>query len=56
MELKTPKKWTFWLSVILVLIGLAIYAFDINILSLQPLGLILSGYGVLLLGALHPAM
>ena len=56
MELKTPKRWTFWLSVVLVLFGIAIYAFDLKILTLQPLGLIISGYGILLLGTLHPAM
>jgi len=56
MELTPPKQWTFWLSVILVLLGLSIYAFDLNLFSLQPLGLVLSGYGLLLVGNILPVM
>jgi hypothetical protein len=56
VELKKPKEWTFWFSFALVFIGILMYALDVKILSIQPLGLIVSGYGILLLGNLHPSM
>jgi hypothetical protein len=50
MKLTPPKQFTFWLSAILFLVGLIVYIFNIDVLSLKPFWLVVAGYAVLVLG------
>jgi membrane protein YdbS with pleckstrin-like domain len=50
MKLTPPKQFTFWLSAILFLIGLIVYTFNLDLLSLQPIWMVVAGYVILVLG------
>jgi uncharacterized membrane protein YhhN len=50
MRLTPPKQFTFWLSVILFLIGLIVYIFNVDLMSLKPFWLVVAGYAILVLG------
>jgi uncharacterized membrane protein YhhN len=50
MKLTPPKQFTFWLSLVLFLIGLIVYVFNVELMSLKPFWLVVAGYAILVLG------
>jgi uncharacterized membrane protein YhhN len=50
MKLTPPKQFTFWLSLVLFLIGLIVYVFNVDLMSLKPFWLVVAGYAILVLG------
>jgi uncharacterized membrane protein YhhN len=50
MKLTPPRQFTFWLSAILFLIGLIVYIFNVDLMSLKPFWMVVAGYAVLALG------
>jgi membrane protein YdbS with pleckstrin-like domain len=50
MKLTPPKQFTFWLSAVLFLIGVIVYVFGFDLLSLNPFWMVVAGYAVLCLG------
>jgi hypothetical protein len=50
MKLTPPRQFTFWLSAILFLTGLFTYIFNLDLMSVSPFWLVVTGYAVLVLG------
>jgi membrane protein YdbS with pleckstrin-like domain len=50
MKLTPPRQFTFWLSMIFFLVGLIVYVFNVDVMSVKPFWLVVAGYAVLVLG------
>jgi hypothetical protein len=52
MEMHTPSRWTFWLSLALVLLAIVAYFVDIPYVSKYELWIAVVGYIVLVIGCM----